>query len=229
MSILSSQNALMITKITPFTGNPRDFKRFMANFENNVSRKCADDSIRLNFLIEHCEGDPKSLIEDCVLLKTNAFTKAVELLQEEYGQKTDIAADYLQFLKSGQEIKGTDVDALTKLAQNITKCAVTLKESGMNTTSRHKPHWTRLSTDYRLTCVRNGLIRPMKNEREMNEQVLTRCANLLQTELELCDQVMANTILRNLILLPINLFLAKRRSRLRNREHEASKPPRQRR
>ena len=47
MNILSSQNALMITKITPFTGNPRDFKRFMANFENNVSRKCADDLIRL--------------------------------------------------------------------------------------------------------------------------------------------------------------------------------------
>ena len=130
MNVLSSQNALMITKITPFTGNPRDFKRFMANFENNVSRKCADDSIRLNFLIEHCEGDAKSLIEDCVLLKTNAFTKAVELLQEEYGQKTDIAADYLQFLKSGQEIKGTDVDALTKLAQDMTKCAVTLKEIG---------------------------------------------------------------------------------------------------
>ena len=39
MNILSSQNALMITKITPFTGNPRDFKRFMANFENNVANK----------------------------------------------------------------------------------------------------------------------------------------------------------------------------------------------
>ena len=130
MNVLSSQNALMITKITPFTGNPRDFKRFMANFENNVTKKCTDDSIKLNFLIESCEGDAKSLIEDCVLLKTNAFQKALELLQEEYGQKTDIAADYLQFLKSGQEIKGTDVDALTKLAQDMTKCAVTLKEIG---------------------------------------------------------------------------------------------------
>ena len=140
MNILSSQNALMITKITPFTGNPRDFKRFMANFENNVSRKCADDSIKLNFLIEHCEGDAKSLIEDCVLLKTNAFTKAVELLQEEYGQKTDIAADYLQFLKSGQEIKGTDVDALTKLAQDMTKCVVTLKEIGYEHDLEYKQH-----------------------------------------------------------------------------------------
>ena len=120
----------MITKITPFTGNPRDSKRFMANFENNVANKCAYDSIKLNFLIEHCGGDAKSLIEDCVLLKIGAFKKAVELLQEEYGQKTDIAADYLQFLKSGQEIKGTDVGALTKLAQDMTKCAVTLKEIG---------------------------------------------------------------------------------------------------
>ena len=72
---------------------------------SNVSRKCADDSIKLNFLIKNCEGDAKSLIKDCVLLKTDAFKKAVELLQEEYGKKTDIAADYLQFLKSGQEKK----------------------------------------------------------------------------------------------------------------------------
>ena len=33
-------------------------------------------------------------------------------------------------MKSGQEIKGTDVDALTKLAQDMTKCTVTLKEIG---------------------------------------------------------------------------------------------------
>ena len=95
INILSSKNSLMITKITPSTGNPRNFKRFMTNFENNVSRKCSDDSIRLNFLIEHCKRDAKSLIKDCVLLKTDAFQRAVEQLQEEYGQKTDIAADEL--------------------------------------------------------------------------------------------------------------------------------------
>ena len=39
MNIFSSQNALMITKITPFTGNPRDFKRFMAHFEKKCFKK----------------------------------------------------------------------------------------------------------------------------------------------------------------------------------------------
>ena len=42
----------------------------------------------------------------------------------------DIAADYLQYLMSGQEIKRTDVDSLTKFAQDVTKCAVTLKKIG---------------------------------------------------------------------------------------------------
>ena len=37
----------------------------------------ADDSSKLGFLIEHLEGDSKSLIEDCVLLRTGVFKKAV--------------------------------------------------------------------------------------------------------------------------------------------------------
>ena len=128
MNILSSQNALMVTKITPFTGNPRDYRRFIANFTHNVANKCTDDSIRLNYLIEHCQGDAKSLIEDCVLLENGGYKTAKDLLETEYGQKTDIAADYLSFLKSGEEIKGTDVDGLTKLSQEMAKCSVTLKE-----------------------------------------------------------------------------------------------------
>ena len=48
INVLSWQNALMITKITPFTGNLHKFKRFMANFDNNVKKKCTDDSVKLN-------------------------------------------------------------------------------------------------------------------------------------------------------------------------------------
>ena len=54
--------------------------------------------------------------------KDKRIQKAVELLQEEYGQKTDNAADYLSFLKAGQDIKGTYVNVLTKLAKDMTKC-----------------------------------------------------------------------------------------------------------
>ena len=102
MNILSSQNALMVTKITHFTGNPRDYRRFIANFTHNVANMCTDDSIRLNYLIKHCQGDAKSLIEDCVLLQNGGYKTAKDLLETEYWQKTDIAADHLSFLKSGE-------------------------------------------------------------------------------------------------------------------------------
>ena len=66
MNLLSTQNSLMVTKISKFTGNPRDYKRFMANFEQNIAAKCDGEAMKLNVLIEHCDGPAKSLIEDCI-------------------------------------------------------------------------------------------------------------------------------------------------------------------
>ena len=63
-----------------------------------------------------------------VILGARGYRKAKELLDEEYGQESDIAADYLEFLKAGEKIDGTDVDALSKVAQDMAKCSVTRKE-----------------------------------------------------------------------------------------------------
>ena len=94
----------------------------------------------------------------------------------------------------------------------------------MNTTSRHKQHWTQSSTDFPLTCEQNGWIKPMKRERRMNVQALTHYASSSQIELGLCALVTASIILRNSMLPPLmHLFLAKRPIRLKNRETEASK------
>ena len=130
MNLLSTQNSLMVTKISKFTGNPRDYKRFMANFEQNIAAKCDGEAMKLNVLIEHCEGPAKSLIEDCIFVTARKYGKAKEILEEEYGQDEDIAADYLDFLKSGTEIKHNDVEGLSKLAQEMTKCKTTLQEIG---------------------------------------------------------------------------------------------------
>ena len=65
--------------------------------------------------------------------------------------------------------------------------------------------------------------KPMKSANEMNVQVSTHCANLSQTELQLCDPVMANNILRNLILLlQMHLFLAKPRNQNMKQETRAN-------
>ena len=114
----------------------------MANFKTNIERKCIDDSVKLNYLIEHCSNETQSLIEDCVLLGARGYRKAKELLDEEYGQESDIAADYLEFLKAGEKIEDTDVDALSKLAQDMAKCSVTLKKSTTLLNWMHKRRLT---------------------------------------------------------------------------------------
>ena len=103
MNKVTSQNSLMVTKISPFSGKPRDYKRFMANFKTNIESKCVDDSMKLNYLIEHCSDGAQSLIEDCALLGARGYRKAKELLDEEYGPESDIAADYLEFLKHTEQ------------------------------------------------------------------------------------------------------------------------------
>ena len=93
MNKVTSQNSLMVTKISPFSGNPRDYKRFMANFKTNIESKCVDDSMKINYLIEQCSDEAQSLIEKCVLLGTRGYRKAKELLDKECDQESDIAAD----------------------------------------------------------------------------------------------------------------------------------------
>jgi hypothetical protein len=130
MNALSTQNALMVTKIAKFTGNPRDYRRFMANFEQNVAPKCEDEAMKLNLLIELCEQEPASLIEDCIFITEGKYAKAIALMDEEYGHESDIAADYLSFLRAGDEIKANDVDGLTRLSKEMIKCSTTLTEIG---------------------------------------------------------------------------------------------------
>jgi hypothetical protein len=130
MNELSTQNALMVTKIPKFSGKPRDFKRFMINFEVNIAKKSKDDETRFNRLLEYCEEGPRSMIEDCVFSQPPKYQKAKELLEDEYGQETDIAADYISFLKSGTKIKANDAEALTALSKEMAKCSNTLEEIG---------------------------------------------------------------------------------------------------
>ena len=52
-----------------FDGNPTAYSRFISVFETTVEAVEANDTRKLLYLIQHCTGKAKSLIEYCLLLK----------------------------------------------------------------------------------------------------------------------------------------------------------------
>ena len=100
----------------------------MASFKTNIESKLnedteADAALKLTYLLQHCTGDAKYLIEDCAMLDPFiGFDTAMERLQESYGQGHVIARSFIESVTTGPAIKLNDVAALTKLKIDMVKC-----------------------------------------------------------------------------------------------------------
>ena len=56
-------------ELLTFNGTPTDYCKFISNFDTNIGTRVSDDRLRLSYLIQYCNGEAKSGIEDCVLLE----------------------------------------------------------------------------------------------------------------------------------------------------------------
>ena len=54
-------------ELLTFNGKPKNYCKFIKNFETNIEGRVSDYRLRLNYLIQYCNGEAKSCIEDCVL------------------------------------------------------------------------------------------------------------------------------------------------------------------
>ena len=96
-------------ELIKFDGDPMKYSRFMTTFETTVEQVELDDQRRLLYLLQHCEGKAKNLIEFCILLDPAVgYQKAKETLKENYGRKNVIARAYMNRLADGPKIKLDD-------------------------------------------------------------------------------------------------------------------------
>ena len=63
-------------ELLTFNGTPTDYCKFISNFDTN---RVSDDRLRLSYLIQYCNGEAKSIIEDCVLLEPSEGYKVIRL------------------------------------------------------------------------------------------------------------------------------------------------------
>ena len=88
----------------------------MSVFESTIETVESDDKVKLLYLIQHCTGKGKSMIEYCLLLEpSHGFAKAKQILYETYGTRNVIARLYITNLLDGPPIKNDDSKALESL------------------------------------------------------------------------------------------------------------------
>jgi hypothetical protein len=114
-------------QLRKFSGKSADFNRFLQNFEATVEPTRKDARVRLNLLIQHCEGEAGNLIEDCVNLDPEeGYATAKKILRERYGVPWKVAEDHVRSLTEGGAIRTGDIDGIAELATRLKKCELNL-------------------------------------------------------------------------------------------------------
>ena len=98
-----------------FSGDPMQYWKFITNFETAIESQVSDNRKRLGYLIQHCTGESKAYIKDCVIMpESEGYRRARELLHKHYGQPHVIARAYISILVNGSQIRGGDSAALSR-------------------------------------------------------------------------------------------------------------------
>ncbi|XP_053389199.1 uncharacterized protein LOC128552201 [Mercenaria mercenaria] len=114
-----------------FSGSTLEYCKFVNNFETNIECSVRDDMLRLSYLIQYCDGEANSAIEDCVLLSpSEGYKRARDILYSRYGRPHNIARTYVDKIVNGHSLKASDTNGLSDLALEMRKCEITLSQLG---------------------------------------------------------------------------------------------------
>ena len=120
-------------ELMTFNGTPTDYCKFIKNFETNIESSISDNRLRLSYLIQYCNGEAKSSIEDCVLLEPiDGYKRARSILYSRYGTPHVVAGSYIDELVNGPQLKASDIDGLSSLALEMQTCEITLSQLGFS-------------------------------------------------------------------------------------------------
>ena len=127
-TVMSKLLDLQITQSAPgvdidtFDGNPLDYSYFRATFTDAVERLIQEPRGRLTRLLKYTSGDAKDLIKHCIQDEdTLCYSRAIKLLDKEYGNQQLLSSSYLKELRKWPIIKFNDADAYKKLHRFLLK------------------------------------------------------------------------------------------------------------
>ncbi|VDP38910.1 unnamed protein product [Schistosoma margrebowiei] len=85
--------------------------------------------IKLNYLIQYCDGEAKNTIVHCASLEPEeGYRKALELLEETFGQKHIVAHAFIDKMLNIPAIKGKDPYNIRRLSREMHICELILTQ-----------------------------------------------------------------------------------------------------
>ena len=104
-----------------FSGEVLEYAYFKAAFREVVESTIQDQKGRLTRLIQFTSGEAKSLIKH-LHSNDNGYSKAIEILDAEYGDIHTVTNSYLKELRLWPAIRLNDVQAFKNFHQFLLKC-----------------------------------------------------------------------------------------------------------
>ena len=134
-------NALPI-KIIKFTGDPKDYLRFVNRFQDQVLSQQMPESKKLTRLIQYLDGRANEAVKRYEGMGSGALTVALNVLKSRFGQSYMIVDAYINSVTWGPIIVNGDSKGLEKLADECKSLQRTLKvmysDSEINTDHMRK-------------------------------------------------------------------------------------------
>ena len=85
---------------------------------------------KLTYLISYCLGQANESIQPTIIIRPpeRAFSTAMKILKEQFGQQYKVVAAHMKLLKDGPRLKDGDPDAMYELSNQMRNCYITLME-----------------------------------------------------------------------------------------------------
>jgi hypothetical protein len=109
--LLLQQSAPEI-KLETFFGDPLTFRYFITSFFQHAEAKVKDPVGRLQRLIQATAGQPRLMISTLIYDQANGYSRALPLLQEEFGSNHAVVAAYNRQLEVYKPVPANDGEGL---------------------------------------------------------------------------------------------------------------------
>ncbi|XP_033103148.1 uncharacterized protein LOC117105953 [Anneissia japonica] len=120
-------NSFRIPKVEVpiFRGDPLEFPAWLSSFNSLIEARANSPDERLNLLIQHLGGEPKSMVRGYLLLQSKeAYMQAKSELKQRYGNNAVIAKAFTDKLTSVPKIDGRDPVALRRFSDALNEVVV---------------------------------------------------------------------------------------------------------
>lgn len=112
-----------------FDGKPKEYWKFIKQYDTYVAARVSDDSQRLLYLLHYCKGKAKAAIEGCVMMEaTSGYKRARDILKRLFGQAHVIARETLEDLFNDVRRGCHDAEQLSSLAIKMENCSMILEQ-----------------------------------------------------------------------------------------------------